>query len=475
MSGRRALAALAAVLVTACAGMDRAGDGLDAAAQERLAPEQEVSLDFVLYGGNPRPPAPSATERERARGRIAAAPRWEAELLRSLYPDDGALQTLAVRDTDGDGVPDFRISDYFGRFLEGDTDLDGDGADNLLDADPFDPARGAPATPGIPSQLSWEASGKPARMVRIQQELFERHGILLVERSADFTLELAQAVSDVVTRVFASTFASSSRLPTLRAVATAESSLLLADDEAGAGDFAQVFAATQTMEIYRRGIDAEPAIQLGFLAHEIGHTLQYAMDFDATERNEIVRRNYVAAPNFHALVGSFGWTRVPLAVDPESAYSLFRPQYIAEQPYDYRYRDESPAAWEAWLAEIYDEAGDAYLGDERVTRLHLLGDYSLSSPWEWYSDHLIAYLYLSMLHSLADTCAAESLERIAAALQDDIVAVEWPYFRFLNARGAPFQDYLREAHPIDPADARYLAETYLPPSLLDLCRPAPRR
>ena len=360
---------------------------------------------------------------------------WEQELLESLYPDDPALWAYATRDSDEDGVFDFRVSDYYGRFLEGDTDLDGDGYDNVLDEAPYVVAEEAGGPEAIPASLDWAKLGKPTDMVRIQRELLDKNRILLVERSAEFTPELAQSVYDVVTKVYREIFANDGVLPTLRVIATEESSLLDPEDEAGASDFAQVLPATQTLEIYRRGIDALPVIQLGFLAHEIAHNVQFSLDYDAQRQDEIIRRNYFAAAHFFDLVEPYGWTVVPTELDPQAEFSLFRPQYVSQEPYEYLYMDEPLEDWEAWLGAIYEEVGeDAYLTDERITELHILGDYSLSGPWEWYSDEVIAYVYLAMLDAVADQCQPSEWDALRLAFQGETVEAEWPYFRFENAR-----------------------------------------
>ena len=367
-------------------------------------------------------------------------------------------------------MPDFRVSDYYGRFMEGDTDVDGDEIENVLDPAPFDASPSPVPAAGLPAHLDWARQARPPEMVRIQRQLFVDHGIALVERSAQFTPELARAVHDTVTRVYASVFRPGRRLATLRVIATEESSLLFPDAEEGASDFAQVLPATRTMEIYRRGIDAGPVIQLGFLVHEIGHTIQFAMDYGAAEREAIVRHNHFDSARFHALVQPYGWTSSLLPDVTEGSYALFRPQYDSAQAIEYRYLGETPDEWSGWLQVIYDEVGEAaYLTDERMTDLHILGDYSLTNPWEWYSDHLIAYLYLAMLDALGTRCTPGSLEGLSSRFQERIVASEWPYFRFENARGAPVQADLAQAYPISHGDMEHLVDVYLESRLSDLC------
>ena len=227
-----------------------------------FAEQQRESLAAVFYRGNPLPPLPTEIELAEIRKKVRRAPRWERRLLKQLFGRDKELWVYATRDSDGDGIFDFRVSDYHGRFLEGDTDLDGDGIVNILDGRPFrvdaSPAAGSP----LPPHLDWETQGKPAEMVDIQKELYTNYGILLVERTESFTPELARAVWDVVFRVYPKVFAQEGSLPTLKTIATEDYSLLDPEDPEGATDFAQVLAATQTLVIYRRGVESPPAIQL---------------------------------------------------------------------------------------------------------------------------------------------------------------------------------------------------------------------
>jgi hypothetical protein len=460
------------LLLAGCTGTPVGGDlaePQDSIGDPDAAALQLESLGHVYYRDTPMPAMPDAAEAGEAARRVAAAQPWERELLTALYPEAPSLWALAIRDTDGDGIKDYRVSDFYGRFLEGDTDADGDGTANVLDAEPY--AASPPAVDGaLPAHLRWPDSEKPADVRHMQEVLYRDHGILLIERSAEFTPELARATFDVVTRVYRGVFEGQRSLPTLRVVATEESSLLYADAEEGAGDFAQVLPATQTLEIYRIGIDAPPVIQLGFLVHEIGHNLQFAMDYDDSERQAIVIDNFAAAPRFHELVRRFGWDTVSIPEDETVRFELFRPQYVAPEPWEYVYEGESLAAWEEWLAEIYEEVGEeAYLTDERIVAAQVLGDYSLSSPWEWYSDHLIAYLYLALFDALRADCDDSLVDAAAEALQQDVVAEYWPDFRFANARGAPFQAYLAASYPLAPGDAAQLAADYLSPRIDDAC------
>lgn len=442
-----------------------------AAVNADLHAKQWASLETVFYRGNPMPPMPDETEQAEAMAQVDAADAYERDLLTELYPDDPVAWALAVRDTDSDGLFDYRISDYYGRFMEGDTDLDGDGVDNVLDNTPYSAANND-ANPQLPASVDWSQQGKSEQMVRIQRELFEKNRIVLVERSADFTPELAQSVYDTVTRVYRTIFDNQGILPTLRVISTESSSLIESEDEEGSGDFAQVLAANQTMEIYQRGIDAAPVIQLGYLAHEIGHNVQFAMDYNKQRQVEIMRRNYYAASRFHNLIEPYGWTLVYYDEDSEVEFVLFRPQYISQEPYEYLYKEETIKAWEDWLTAIYNEVGEKfYLTDERLIDQNIMGDYSMSGPWEWYSDHIIAYVYMAMLDSLTVSCAERDLRELADAFQHETVQHEWPYYRFENARGADIQMHMHNEYPLNEEDTAYLIQHYLLTQHPGYCQP----
>ena len=93
----------------------------------------------------------------------------------------------------------------------------------------------------------------------------------------------------------------------------------------------------------------------------------------------------------------------------------------------------------------------------------MVGDYSLTTPYEWYSDNALAYLLVTLeeaaLAGLEPGPAAEARGRITAALR-----AVWPGFNHRNI--APdVRAYFRETLPIAPADRDELVLRYLQPIL----------
>ena len=274
--------------------------------------DQVDSLRGVHYAGAPIAVLPDDEETARFRKLRASTESEALDYLDKLHGDRDRLKALALRDSDGDGVPDFRVSDYYGKFMEGDLDLDGDGVRNVLDSDPFDRARGRidADTNGMPDSIDWSMSGREAELAEIQLGLYHDHRIALVDRDARFDLVLAEAVDDTVRRVFRHVFENEKVLPTLRTIATEKTALLNAalaaveEDETAA----EVFPRTQSLIIYDVGRRVEARLLLlGLLVHEMGHSFHMSLDFDAEDLVAENGRTRFPAPRFVELVRAFQW------------------------------------------------------------------------------------------------------------------------------------------------------------------------
>jgi hypothetical protein len=440
---------------------------------ESRAALQRESLASV-FTSNGEPPPPSESERARLASLPEQFPAEEITELEELVPDP-ELQLLAIRDSDGDGVHDYRVSDYYGKFMEGDVDVDGDGIRNALDSAPYDGAvggvdddgDGAPDrdyqdrdSDGIPDHVDWSglAVGEAAGW---QEQLFAEHGVLLAGRGAPFSSTFARSAKDAVTRIFRRRLEEGD-LATLRLIATDETCLLSAEVDDATN--AMVVPQTQTLMVYRVGLDYPPIAQLGLLAHELGHVWQFAWDFDAGDLAAENRRIHYPGTRFLALVEPFGWSSQPQPYDPAADdYTLFTPQYHTLGP-TYLYQGESPAEWAARLERLYEEIGDSYLQDP--TLAGVVGDYSLTNPWEWHADNLLAYLYASLEARARETLRREEGEETIAALRA-IVQEAWPGFRYQNFDAERLEDHYRRYFPLSDSDLDYFVESYLRPVAAD--------
>jgi hypothetical protein len=423
----------------------------------------------MFHSSSPGPPVPGPAEVAEARRRLTQGGLWERSLLETLYPDAPLAWALAMRDSDGDGTLDFRISELHGRFLEGDVDLDGDGLDNVHDPNPFvagDTPRSGPARP-LPG-AAWAA--RSAELAALQQRLLDSHGILLVDRTRRFTPGLAQVVEDVVSRVLPAHFDGISP-GSLRVVATEDGPL--ADPEApeGAEDLAQFVPASRTIELYAPLIDAPPLVQLLVLVHEVMHAVQIDMDFSEQDQRRIEQRNLVLADEFHALVERWGWTRDHEVREPSVQYTLLRPHHAYERPWSYEFDRRPALRWKGALSALAArQDGDDPLSDPAFAVLELPSVYAVEDPFEWHSEHAIAWLLLELVEAASAGCTEDERAARVRHLERTVLAPFWA-FRAENARQAPVRGHFRSTYPLTSAGLEFLVERYLMPTRMPRCAP----
>lgn len=409
--------------------------------------------------------------------------------LDELYGKRDDLKALALRDSDGDGLPDYRISDYFGKFMEGDLDVDGDGIRNLYDSHPYARSEGGKDTDGdgvpdiagtyvdvnangLPDHLDWVLHKDDQRMSDIQWRLFDQHRIILVERNASFDLTLAQAIDDAVHKVLRGYFEQSSVLSTLRTIAVEKTALLgkllaaVVEDDTSA----QVFSQSQSLTVYDVGRDVPHDVGLlGLIVHELGHSYHMSLDYEVDDPQLENARTDFPAPNFTRLIEPFGWVQEGY-YDGEFAGSLTivpRFAYTGMSEPLFQFKGMTPEQWNEWLWKTFDELGQApdYLTQPAFRERAIVSDYSLTTPYEWYGDNLLAYLVVVLEQELLLHLEREGRQsEVETAKQEIAGALReiWPGFYHRNI--APeVVTYFKQLFPILPEDRRALAERYMLP------------
>lgn len=448
--------------------------GLELAPSER-AEEQRRSLTHVFYRDNGLPPTPSARELRRLEHNLGQAPQVEVDELRALYGNDVELLAWATRDSDGDGVLDFRISHYRGKFFEGDLDLDNDGIRNVYDAAPYDRRKGGKDTngdgvpdkpgsfadadhDGIPDHIDWSGTHDDA-LAELQTGLFRDFGVIMVERSASFSPTLAQAVDDTLRLVFREPIA------TLRTVAV-EDQLLISPD---LGDNGLMIAQTQSLTIYTHSITkAEPLVVFGLLVHEVAHAWQLAQDYDAGDLLTENRRIHYPPGKFTGSLERFGWEADPNTLGEGYAHRLYWPHFYATSP-RYLYRGSAPNEWRAWFEDVEREAGPEFLRESAAVTWGMVGPYSLTSPWEWHADQLMASIFNRIDRGIGEhqNRTYRSIASLLRARMLQAVRNQWYRFDYRNAVGTSIDRELAKQFPLNDAEIERLVDRYVIP-LADL-------
>lgn len=455
-----------------------------------LHPEQVRSLSLVYYRARDDVQAaslqvqlPGDEEVARYRQKREGMNEEARAVLDDVFGADDRLKALAVRDSDGDGLADYRISDYFGKFNEGDLDVDGDGIRNVLDSHPYDAKRGGRDTNGdgapdvaftdanhnsLPDHLDWAMLGREPELASIQAGLYRDFHIALVERDAEFDIPLARAVDDVIRRVYGARLAPTSGLPNLRTIAVERTALLNQQlaEEAGADMDAQVLYSSQSLVVYDAGRSVSEAVGLlGLLVHEIGHAWHMSLDWDAAHPQRENARNDFPAPVFVRTVEPFGWSSSGY-FDGELKDDLpVRPQFLytgISEP-EFLYRGQSAQDWAEWLEEIYSILGERedYLEDERIASRGIVGDYSLTTPYEWFGDNVQAYVLSTLEDATLSGLEPEEAAAARGKLTQALRAI-WPGFCHRNL-GPDARAYFAETFPMPPADRDALVRRYLLP------------
>lgn len=411
------------------------------------------------------------------------------DYLDELYGKRDDLKALALRDSDGDGVPDYRVSDYYGKFMEGDVDVDGDGVRNIYDSGPYDPSAGGRDADGdgvpdvagtyadanangLPDHLDWAIHKNEPRMVEIQWRLFDRFNVILVERNASFDAALAEAVDDALNKVLRAQLEQSKGIATLRTVAVEQTALLgkflaaIAEDSTSA----QVFSQSQSLTIYDAGRNVPYDVGLfGLLVHELGHSYHMSLDYESEDPTLENGRTQFPAPIFVQLIEPFGWARQgyydaelagQLSIVPRFAYAG-----ISEPLF--RFKGSTPEEWDEWVWQTYDRLGQPpdYLERQPFRERAIVSDYSLTTPYEWYGDNLLAYVVLELEQQLLADLAKQGRAGEAAVAKQKIKEAMreiWPGFYHGNIAPQAVI-YFRRLFPILPEHRSELAKKYLQP------------
>lgn len=443
--------------------------------------KQVKSLGFVFYRGNPTPVMPLDPEIETFEDKFLKldTASLERRLLKKVYHNRYDLMATAARDSDGDGIRDFRVCQYSGKFSEGDLDLDGDGIRNILDADPFDPNVGGKDTNGdghpdtdyldankntVPDHVDFALMYPAAkftfskRLSEIQIELYKSHKIIIVERNQNITIEAAEVIYDSVKRIFASKFGKRKVLSTLRSIAT-EDQVLLTPEEGGETN-ALVNTPLQTMIIYSSGLDVPPIVLLGLLTHEIGHSIQYDLDYN--DQDQVVENNRIYFPNpkYYRSMAEYDWSADEAPIRGLPNFSLWTPVYEYVRP-DFTWQNQNPDYWTKYIEDISKREGADFMYEKSLVDNHIVSQYSTMDPFEWLSDNQIAYIFtLIEKEVLSDLGRNEKKKKAFQKNLRATIEAAWPGFAHPNLAGSKVLKYLDNNMPIEKSDLKILAERY---------------
>jgi hypothetical protein len=405
---------------------------------------------------------------EQARLKYENSVEREQQYLDDMYSGEENLDLkyLALSDRDSDGIPDFRINGN-GEFIENDIDLDNDNILNAVDLIPFSPNADTDTldtdSDGIADHLDWSNTnlyGKSEIAQLIQQELFHRFGITLVESRRVFDINAVRIVNDTFTKVLAS---KESSFKTMRAlefvVSTCSDSMFNSWGTSG-----EVPAGTKKMYLYEPLLADTRAYKnklasLLVSVHEAIHTIQYALDSKDSEN--MLRYNlHRNAKNFVTEMNRLGWKLSTSKLKVEKPE--FVKSYVNNESEETLFAETKVVGdGEIALSDIRD-IHYADNPDQAAVEYNVVHSYSLDNIWEWHAENITVSVLDRIYRELPALVGESRAEELITCVNDSLR--RGPFYNetyMLEVFNPDVSQELQASYPISKTDLRYLAEEYV--------------
>ena len=371
---------------------------------EAINLQQYNSLKNIYFADNQSPLNPTVSEIQRVDNLLATSTK-EMQRLGELYRGNKLLIALAIRDSDNDGVQDYRISDeeegykFLGRFYEGDNDVDGDGILNSFDSEPYlsDQSfldankNGIPEKLGkdhLPGHLLLDESKYTSEQIELQKTIFEETGIVLIEKSFPFSGETLEVIGQVLLKVYKPWFVGPNRLKTIRIISSDDYALLNANiDDQTQGVY---YSHSRQLSLFKEGQNQDKLAVFSLVVHEIAHAFHFAMD-DYGDTLESLSP-FLPRPKFDKLAEDFGWAFRLTGYDYE--WGVYRDHWqggVLEYE-DLRYLEVGLNDWD----EMIEESLVSNTYRQELAENFVIGSYALSHPYEFYADAMTAFVLLAL-------------------------------------------------------------------------------
>ena len=429
------------------------------------------SLRTVYYRGGELPADPSDAELATLRASKEKPDlEQQAAMLESAFPKNERLQAIAIRDRDGDGIKDYRIT-RCGEFRENDPDVDCDGVADVLDASPYGyvetPGLSCGSEPdwskitndgngnGLPDQIDWrllDASGSgKKRPAAVQEALYRDYKIVLVDRRKRMSAAMATDLDHVIRDIYHGQIMPG--FPSLRVITTDLS-------VCGEGDYyGWASPETSTVFFMPETTKLSPIMRLEILVHEHRHTIQYAMDFSPDDVRGFRTQNRYESDAFLTYAQSLGWTVLEAGAS-KPPYPLAVWQCAGDDDrLELAYQGKPAKYWEAW---------EQFKPAERKAN-HMVNSYAFSDAWEWDAEYSAAYTLNELIHAATRLCTSKQAAELMRRLRKDM-AHDWDYHHEY-ALGLPsYEQVVARQFHVDYDTWEALARRFLLGSYPGVCK-----
>jgi len=441
------------------------------------ANDHELKWEFIsniFYTNSPAPKEVTQEEIDKAISLVEKTRAHEKKVfIEYLTFDDKTpdykLWALAIRDTDNDGIRDYVVDEYSGKFREGDFDIDGDGIYNVFDSSPYNNLVGGTDTNNdgspdffyedenfnsIPDHLDWSNQNKSAQMKKMQRALYENYKVILVERGFNFNESVATGVYDLVRTLFKSLFIKGQVNPSLRVVAVEENVYFKKQSDVFGATLGMYMGFNPTFLVFSETALLNKTYMLGVLAHELSHSYQYLVDYSVDNIDQYLKFKNYDITNFLSLSKALGFNSNKEDSHFSEYFEILSPTYKEPTRFRYSLDGKSMNEWRT----VLNMNG---MSSEKIKKQHIVSPYSLSGPWEWLSDQTTAYLFNEMdkygKRSLP-LSRYRSLKR--KLIRNSNLDPDFQVFYYENGEGGKTFNFLKKNFSLSNEDLNFLIDNY---------------
>jgi hypothetical protein len=224
-------------------------------------------------------------------------------------------------------------------------------------------------------------------------------------------------------------------------------------------------AQTQTLTVYTNSlVSADPLVLLGLLVHEVDHAWQLAQDFDTNDVRAENKRIHYPPGKFTSSLERFGWVAEDDTLGEGHHHHLYWPHFYATSP-RYLYRGSPPNEWAAWFEDVERESGRDFLSNSPAVTWGMVGPYSLTSPWEWHADQLMASVYNRIDRGIGQhhNRAYRDIASLLRVRMLQSVRGQWYRYDYRNAAGTSIDRALAHQFELTPIEIETLIDRYVVP------------
>jgi hypothetical protein len=220
-------------------------------------------------------------------------------------------------------------------------------------------------------------------------------------------------------------------------------------------------------------VDLVPILRLEILVHEMTHTLQFDMDFAASDVEGFRTRNRFDSDGFHEFARLLDWEAVPKSSHtPLPAFRLavwHCDDKETDDPFTLTYREKPGEEWDqAWDGFVANSTDPIWL-NVQLKAEGMFSKYGFGSSWEWDAELMAAFVMNQLLDAAGRICTPAEADALSDNLHADIEGAGWEYVNENGRSLDSYQDVIAKRFHVEEATWDALSRQFLLGSYPGIC------